>query len=359
METLMEQTTMRELLTYELFPDTNETSPLLFEPVRRAFLTGVEAMVERLGAGSPPADADIQAALEKSRGRSMLGGRAGGAAGGGYDAYSMGMGGGMGGGRSNYRMMTETDRKIVDKLCEDKARATRIYASLADLEGYSFWSDWKFEDWNTAVRQCWYWQMGYWILEDVVDTIQETNQSGSSVLNSPVKRIMSVDFTMSRQSSRMIGGRRGRGVRRTADQQQMPSYVINSKTAMAAPPCTGRFCTEDADVVHFEVRVLVSADQVMRFMQELCSAKTHKFRGWYGDEPEQTFKRNQITVLEHTVSPIDLEDFEHANYRYGAGAVVELDLICEYLFVNAGYDEVKPKVAMNDLQGISDEEAAN
>lgn len=111
--------------------------------------------------------------------------------------------------------------------------------------------------------------------------------------------------------------------------------------------------------MHFEVRVIVSADQVMRFIQELCSAKTHKFRGWYGDGPEQTFKHNQITVLEHTIAPIDLEDFDHRSYRYGPDAVVELDLVCEYLFVNAGYNEVKPKEALNDLQGIADEETTN
>jgi hypothetical protein len=203
--------------------------------------------------------------------------------------------------------------------------------------------------------------MGYWILGDVVDTILGMNQSGTSVLDSSVKRIMSVDFTLSKQSSRMIGMRRGRGAaRRTADQKQTPQYAINLKTAMAAPPCTGRFCSEEGgyDVMHFEVRVLVNADHVMHFIHELCSAKTHKFRGWYGDDPEQTFKHNQITVLEHSVIPIDLENYEHASYRYGPGAVVELDLICEYLFVAAGYDEVKPKVIRNDLQGISDEDAA-
>ena len=67
----MKQTTMRELLTYKLFPDTNETSPLLFEPVRQDFLAGVDAMIERMGAGGPPADAEIEAALEKSPARSM------------------------------------------------------------------------------------------------------------------------------------------------------------------------------------------------------------------------------------------------------------------------------------------------
>ena len=196
--------------------------------------------------------------------------------------------------------------------------------------------------------------MGYWILEDVADTIEEMNKSGSSVLDSPVKRVMSVSFTLSKQSSRMVGApQRGRSVGK-ATASRCPSYVINLKTAMAAPPCTGRFCNEEVDVMHFKVRVMVAADQVMPFIQELCSAKTHKFRGWYGDQPEQTFKHNQITVLESSVIPVDLEDSEHSSYRYGDEAVVELDLICEYLFVKAGYEEVKPKVIKNDILGRSD-----
>jgi hypothetical protein len=281
----------------------------------------------------------------------------------GYDAY--GMGGAMSGLAASYRTMPEAYRKIVDKLCEDKARSLRIYASPADVEGYSFWSDWKFEAWKTSVRQCWYWQMGYWILQDVADTVAALDESGTSVLDSPVKRIMSISFTQS-GPTRMIGRRRGRGMQRSTSGPQTPQYVINIRTAMAAPPCTGRFCTADTDVMHFEIRAVVSANQVMHFIQELCSAKTHKFCGWYGDLPEQTFEHNQITVLEHTISPIDREDYEHASYRYGPGAVVELDLICEYLFVKGerdgkpiGYQEVEPNEVKNDILGIKDEDATN
>jgi len=355
METLMARTTMRELLSYRLFPDDpNETSPLLFDPFRRDFLAGVETMIERLGAGEPPLREEIDAALERSRGPSRAGrGRATDMGAGAYNNYPGGAG--QGRGLGSYRMMGDMDRRIVDKLCEERAKTTRVYASPADLEGYSFWSDWKFEDWNTALRQCWYWQMGYWVLEDVADTVQAMNQSGSCVLDSPVKRLLSVGFALSKQGTRMVGGRRGRGVRRVVGQQEMPSYVINLKSAMATPPCTGRFCTEAADVMHFEVRVLVSADQVTPFIQELCSAKTHTFRGWYGDQPEQTFKHNQITVLETSVIPVDLESPDHGSYRYGPSAIVELDLICEYLFVSAGYEEVKPQVIKDDILGIKDD----
>ena len=366
-EDLMRQTTMRELLSYKLFPDTNEASPLLFEPFRREFLAGIEAMTQRLGIGSPPSNGEIEAALEQSATRSMFGGRAGrgaggrgvGAAdlyGGGYGGAYGGMGGMGGVGRGlNYRMMTEMDRKIIDKLSEDRAKAIRIYASPVDLDGFTFWTEWKFEKWETAVRQCWNWQMGYWILEDVVDTIEKMNAQGTNVLDSPVKRIMNVSFTLARQSARMLGGRR-RAVRREGD-KAMPSYVNNLRTAIAAPPCTGRFCNDEVDTIHFNVRVIVNADQVMPFIQELCSAKTHKFRGWFGDQPEQTFRHNQITVLENRITPVDREDFDHSSYRYGEDPVISLDLICEYLFIKAGYEQVKPPKIKEDIAGTAEEAA--
>jgi hypothetical protein len=356
METLIRQTTMRSLLSYQIFPEPNETSPLLFDWFRRAYLAGTEDVVRRLGAVTPPTEGEIKAALETSSTRSMPGGqmRYGGGTGG--DPYSgmysggAGMGRGMGMGMG-YGMMTEMDRKIIDKLCEDKARGGRLYASPVDLDGYVFWSDWRFESRETAIRECWYWQMGYWMLEDVVATIEQINRKGTNILNSPVKRIMDVGLTQARPSGRSGGFRRGRGIRREGD-RHTPTYVINARTALAAPPVTGRFCNEDVDVMHFNLCVVVEADQVIPFIQQLCSAKTHTFRGWYGDLPEQTFKHNQITVLESVVRPIERERPEHGLYRYGEGAVVELDLICEYIFHKEGYDEVMPEIVKDDIAGL-------
>ncbi len=85
------------------------------------------------------------------------------------------------------------------------------------------------------------------------------------------------------------------------------------------------------DVMQFDVHVIVKAADVMRFMQELCSAKTHKFRGWLGDQPEQTYKHNQISILESQIAPVDREDFDHSSYQYGNDEVVDVDLICEYV----------------------------
>jgi hypothetical protein len=108
---------------------------------------------------------------------------------------------------------------------------------------------------------------------------------------------MNASFTL--QRSRPSGGGRGRRMARRGE-KLAPSYVTSAKDAMTNP-CTGRFCSEELDVVHFNVVVVVGADDVMPFMQELCRARTHKFRGFYGDLPEQTYKHNQITILESNV----------------------------------------------------------
>ncbi len=106
-------------------------------------------------------------------------------------------------------------------------------------------------------------------------------------------------------------------------------------------------------VMQFEVHVIVNAADVMHFMQELCSAKTHKFRGWRGDQPEQTFKHNQIAILESHILPVDREEPDHSSYEYGPDEVVDMDVICEYVFDKAAFDVEKGREAqeVKDAQG--------
>ncbi|MCU0915914.1 MAG: hypothetical protein MUC88_15340 [Planctomycetes bacterium] len=341
------QTTQRELLDYRVFADPNQTSPLIFDPFRQAFLAGVDEMLRRLNAGSPPTDVEIQTALDSSPTRAGMGRRAG---------TSSTRASGMGGlldqrMRMSMRMMSEVDRKIIAKICEDKARTSKVYVSPVDLGGYLYWSDWKFEDRDKAIKDSWYWQMAYWMLEDVVTTVQQMNRDAANVLQSPVKRIMSVQFTQSRASRNTIGARSRRSM--APKDKATPAYVVNAKNAMTGTPCTGRFTSSAADaamdVMQFQVSAVVSSAQVMRFMQELCSAKTHKFRGWQGDQPEQTFKHNQITILESSMLPVDREDFDHTGYEYGPDEVVTLEMICEYLFFVPAYSKLQPAQVQDDV----------
>jgi len=132
-------------------------------------------------------------------------------------------------------------------------------------------------------------------------------------------------------------------------------YVF-SKDDGLTESCTGRFTNDDddIDVTHFNVAVVISTKAVLPFMQELCSAKQHVVRDAgspAGDPNPQDAglsKHNQITILENRIRSIDQaeqEGINHRFYRYGEDIVVELDLICEYIFNTAGYDDIKPESA--------------
>jgi hypothetical protein len=311
---LAKQSTQRELLSYQIFPEPKDTSTLIFEEFGQRFRDAIDSLLNRVNAHDCPTDAELNRSLQGSslsRSRRSMG-------------WSPGR-------RSSLWGLSGIEATIADLLCREKAESTSVYVNPLDLSGYDFWKEYKYAGIEDAVKDCWYWQLAYWIIEDVVDTIGALNASSGNVLTSPVKRLLSVSFTI-----RNIK-RRGTVVDNTR-----PNYILASFEGLAEP-CTGRLCDDDIDVVHFNVVVLVSTKAILPFMQELCSAKKHKFRGFLGDEQEQVFNHNQITILESDIRSIDREDDMHKLYRYGEDAVVELDLICEYIFSKNGYDEIKPE----------------
>jgi len=248
--------------------------------------------------------------------------------------------------------LSEVDSTIVDEICRERATSASVYANAVDLSGYEFWETYQYAGINEAVTNCWYWQLGYWVVEDVVDTVAACNSGSNSVFTSPVKRLSSVSFALGRQSRvnrsvRSIGRGFGR-VRRRTDEDK-PGYVLSAMDGLAEP-CTGRLCNDDIDVIHFNVVVIVSAEAVLPFMERLCSAKEHKFSGFWGRQQEQVFKHNQISILESSWRPVDAESVNHRFYRYGEDAAVELELICEYIFDKAGYDRIKPESIKKALQ---------
>ncbi len=308
-ELLAKQSSQRELLSYKIFPKPKDTSTLIFKEFGQQFRGGIDKLITDANALDCPTDAELKKGLQ---GSSLPSSRRG------PDL--------VGGGRGR---LSEVDATITEVLCREKAEKAFVYANPAELSGYGFWEDYKYTGMNAAVEDCWYWQLGYWIIEDVFGTIDAMNSGSNNVFTAPVKRLMDVSFAL---------GGRGPGGKATV----RPSYVLSSTEALVEP-YTRRFCDNDIDVVHFNVVVVVSTKAVLPFMQKLCSAKQHKFRGFSGEEQEQVFKHNQITVLDGNIRPVDRQDAIHNLYRYGDDAVVELDLICEYIFNKSGYDEIKPE----------------
>jgi len=349
-EALIHQTTLRELLSYEMFPDTNEASTLLFEQFGRRYLDGVENLLAGLSVAVPPTDSEIEVALQNAPRPMYMSGR----------RSSLGFSSTTRPGQRTRRFsslgLTGTDRKIVDTICLEKAQAGKVYASPVDVAGYSFWDDWFFETRDDAYRDCWYWQLGYWVIEDIAASVRDINADAASVVDAPVKRLMSVSFTLDKAGRgvrrRPRSGMRGRRRKKTGD-KPYPVYVMNGKDAITVP-CTGRYTNEEVDVIQFELRAIVAAADVMAFMQELCRAKEHTYRGWYNDQPPRTYQHNQITVLESSMGPVEATDYQHDLYRYGDDPVVDLDLICEYVFQKSAYEEIKPQLVKDDMVNTDD-----
>ncbi len=368
-ELLAVQTTQRELLSYDLFPqpDPNGFSGIVFQQFGQQFRTGIEKLIAGVNGRDCPTDVELQRGLQNASGRSAT--RRGAYGGGGYGDYGdMGMysGGGMGlggGGRLGMGVMGQLDRVIIDQMCEARAREISVYVSPIVLAGYEYWNTYKYDvKKEEAVANCWYHQLGYWVIEDIFDTIAAMNAGHDNVLTAPVKRFSAITFTMGMKRPGAGGGGGGvnTGFNRRKNTQQSkkddsdkPAYVLKATDGLTES-CTGRFSDTagDIDVIHFSVAVIVSAKDVLPFMQQLCSAKQHKFRGYPdGNGPEQTFKHNQITILESSITSISLTGPDHRYYSYGDEDVVELSLVCEYIFNKKGYEPIVPETVKTTLAG--------
>lgn len=362
------QTTQRELLSYVIFPepDPNGFSGLIFQEFGQRFRKGIDELVMRVHGRDCPTDAEIERGLENSSSRSPSRGM--GFGGGSRDLTSELYGGRRyGGGLYGGPMMgVNINKMIIDQMCEARAKEISVYVNPVDVSGYEYWKEYKFDvKKEDALKDCWYHQLAYWIIEDIFATIESTNSNFDNVLQAPVKRFMGITFTMGLKGPRGSGSSgviRSIGRNRRAQQKQeeadMPVYVRSAKYGLSES-CTGRFCNEenkDIDVTHFNFSIIVDAKSILPFMKELCSVKEHQFRGYPdGNEPPRTFKHNQITVLESKFGAINPNDMTHRYYRYGDEAVVSLDLICEYIFNVEAYDKLLPQPVKDTLAGKDEE----
>jgi hypothetical protein len=371
-EKLAKQTTERELLSYDLFPkpDPNGFSGLLFQEFGQRFRKGIDGMVLSVNGRDCPTDAEIQRGLESSSIRSRSRGIGGmGFSMGSPPIYSsrsssrdlsgmLDRGGPYSGGSM---MFNSINRMIIDQMCLARAKEISVYVNPVDISGYEYWKDYKYDvKKEDALRDCWYHQLSYWIIEDIFSTIKTINSGSANVLKAPVKRFMGITFTMGLKRQASAGGGVYRSIGRRRVQQEtkkeadMPIYIHNPQEGLSES-CTGRYCSDDIDVTHFNFSVIVNTKSVLPFMKELCSAKEHVFRGYpNGTDPPQTFKHNQISILESKFGSIDLNSYEHRYYRYGDEAVVSLDMVCEYIFDVGGYEKLTPEPVKKDLKGESE-----
>lgn len=318
-EFLARQSTERELLSYDIFPEPKYVSQQIFYNFGRDFREAVDQLIVDVNGGDCPTQAELDKFLKSSAPRRSFS----------YD-------------------ISKVDAAIEDNLCREKARRAGVYVNPADLDGYEFWLDYSFTKVKTreeAIRDCWYSQLAFWVIEDVFDTVASMNSESRSVLTAPVKRVLALNFPV----FVTMGKRRYVSRSLQNDQDALPSYLLSPKEGLVTP-CTGRISGPDIDVIHFRLDFVVGAESVLALMKELCSAKQHKFRGWDNGRPEQLFRHNQITILQYSIDPVERKtDSTHRRYRYGEDAVVKLSLICEYVFDTKGYEQVKPQAVKDKV----------
>jgi len=347
------QGSRRELLSYDIFPvDPNGFSGLIFQQYGQNYRGGIDKMILSVNGRDCPTDAEIQRGLENSSSSSRTRGR-----GASMMSSPRGSGTNLYGGSM---MFGNIDRMIVDEMCKDRAKSISVYVNPADISGYEYWANYKYDvKREDAVQDCFYHQLGYWIIDDIFQTINTMNSGHDNVLTAPAKRFMGITFTMGLKRPRSGGGgafRGGRGGRGGVQKKQQedadrPAYVVTAADGLSES-CTGRYCSGDIHVTHFNFSVIVSTKSVLPFMKELCSVKEHQFQGYpKATEPPQKFKHNQITILESKIGSINPNDMTHRYYRYGDESVVSLDLICEYIFDVKGYDILIPETVRKTLAG--------
>lgn len=320
---LIQQTSQRELLVYGMFPEPNETSSVIFTDFGKTYRKAIEDMAAGLRGRDCPSEAEIAEVVKHGGGDSGTGATV-------FEA----------GGHNE---------AIVEQFCKDRADSIPVYINPETLSGYDFWDNYAYVGRDEAIEDCWKSQTAYWIQKDVIDTIAAMDANSSSVAKSPVKRLVGISFSSEFKSD-------SSGRRDTAGTADMPRYVTSPTEGILAIPFTGRISNSDLDVVHFSFSVILSGKAVGTFMKELCSRKTHTFKGWSGDQPPQRYVHNQITILKSSVEPVSRASGGMGTadrYRYGDDAVVQLNLVCEYLFSKAGYGEIKPKSISEKAAGTN------
>ena len=98
-------------------------------------------------------------------------------------------------------------RDIQDAICLDKAMAGSVYITPLDIVGYEHWSTYVYNTGrDEAIESCWYWQHGYWIIEDIFQTLAQCNQGSKAVPTSPVKRLVGLKYEQDLDQNMGAGG---------------------------------------------------------------------------------------------------------------------------------------------------------
>lgn len=293
----------RGVLLPEVFPappeDERETLP--YEMYDR-FIAGIEGLLKTIDAGKPPSAEEVREDLESEREE------------------------------LENRNIADEDSEEKQKWMQEKLSETRlsIYADSASAVGvYASFDSFPYLDVNEPIApplpaELYDWQWQYWIYEDVLLAMKDANSDSVSVLDAPVKRIISVfvlDDPLAGASvvSRGAGGGSGFGRGKPAKNTNANETVV----AVANPSIevkldynasfTGRQTNPLYDVRVVQLNLVVETAKLPAVMDALA-------------------QRNFITVINSTIIPVDPFDALGDGYIYGAKPVSRIELKLETIW---------------------------
>jgi len=352
---LAANTSNRPLIFEKVFPAPRPgTSQFYYGKFGENHSELINGLIRQLNGDDRPSEIEEKDAIEKAGEGSNVSRREG------YDSYRPTMTGAFG--RSQQNTNTLSDQLIFE-LRDNRAKNISIYCSTDAFCCYDYWKGHPGTG-KTSLLQSnsWFTQLAYWIEQDVVLSILQINSNTASVKENPVKRLIEISFSGSKVDDETGGTYTSRdksdmGIitrRRTDSHGILPTYVIRKMggrdadagitgdvtgantgniTGNMVSSWTGHVSDETAHVVHFELGVIIDTTQVIAFMNALQSQK----------EAGKINQRNQITVLEWQMEPLEIEKEKFAGFHYGSGSLTTLRLICEYIFFREGYAKYMPK----------------
>ncbi len=293
----------RGVLLPELFPapPDDERFTLPFEMHKR-FIAGIEDLLVSIDAGMPPSTEEIGLDLDSEREQ------------------------------LENRNVADEDGEEKQKWLREKLSETRlsIYADRASSVGvYASLDSFTYLDVNPPREvplpaELYEWQWQYWIYEDILLAVNNANNDSLSVLDAPVKRIISLAalYNPLVGASSGSGGRSGgfgRGGSRGSSKNSK-----NETTVPAANPkvevklnygesFTGRYTNSLYDVRLVELHLVVETAQIPVVMDALA-------------------QRNFITILKSEIKPVDPFIALNDGYFYGSEPVSSIKMQLETIW---------------------------
>ena len=169
---------------------------------------------------------------------------------------------------------------------------------------------------NPKVEDIWYAQMGLWITEDVVKSINAANEGATNITDAPVKHLIYLTLPFGPEMYVTADGKAGSGGGGGDGAAAIPVDDNGVPTVWSASP-TGRVSNDLYDVVHFNLALRVDARKVPQVLAALEADKL-------------------VTVLQATVTAVDAAAARKVDgFVYGKDPVVSLELKCEALFLRS------------------------